>query len=76
MDYTTDRDLASLAAGTGTPLRLRLLQLAPHPMPGYASLVETPTMRALVVKIQEAGFLTNANTEQGEEMIARWPNDQ
>ena len=71
--YITERDLVSLPAETGTPFCLRLIQLALHTMSGNAGLVETPTMRTLVVKILEQGFLTDANKEQGVEMLASRP---
>ena len=57
--YITERDLTSLPAETGTPLRSRLLQLALHPMSANSGFVENPTMRTLVVNIPGAGFLTD-----------------
>ena len=53
--YITERDLTSSPAETGAPFCLRLMQLALHTMSGNAGLVETPTMRTLVVEILSKG---------------------
>eukprot|EP00974_Lingulodinium_polyedra_P009421 901754-Lingulodinium_polyedra.AAC.1 len=50
VDYLTERDLTALAKGSdeGASCRLRLPQLALHPLSGNAGLLENPTMRTII----------------------------